>query len=292
MASVQAVAATPLPELGYWDMRGLAEPIRLLLAHLGIAYRDRRYHVGPPPAYDKSDWLDAKRSLGLAFPNLPYWIEPPTAADDGLRLTQTHAILNHLAETHGVVAADPRGRARAQQALESVRDWQYALFDITYLNMPGAGREPEPGVHTGVEPTQAARSSPRYDACRLEYVQGAMLAHARAFSAELERWGGPWIAGASLTAADFALFECVDQHLALHPSLFAPAPPVAALGTTEAPGSGADQQPAHAALGPLRLFHARVLALPGVAAYRAPGGAFRAEPLHNRYSQFHRGWIR
>ena len=33
----------------------------------------------------------------------------------------------------------------------------------------------------------------------------------------------------------------------------------------------------------------KVLALPGVAEYRADE-LFRGEPLHNRYSHYHRGW--
>ena len=40
-----------LPVLGYWDMRCLAEPIRLLLHHAGVSFLDRRYEAGPPPEY-------------------------------------------------------------------------------------------------------------------------------------------------------------------------------------------------------------------------------------------------
>jgi hypothetical protein len=40
----------------------------------------------------------------------------------------------------------------------------------------------------------------------------------------------------------------------------------------------------------LRAFLKRFDALPAIAAYRA-SPQFRAEPLHNRYSHFHRGWV-
>ena len=29
--------------LGYWDIRGLAQPVRFLLAHLGVEYEEKTY---------------------------------------------------------------------------------------------------------------------------------------------------------------------------------------------------------------------------------------------------------
>ena len=48
------------PALGYWDNRGIAEPIRLLLHYVGVEFDDVRFDVGPPPAYDKSDSTSMK----------------------------------------------------------------------------------------------------------------------------------------------------------------------------------------------------------------------------------------
>ena len=31
---------------------------------------------GPAPTFDRSAWMDVKFTLGLDFPNLPYYIEP------------------------------------------------------------------------------------------------------------------------------------------------------------------------------------------------------------------------
>ena len=94
---LQATSTATKPALGYWDNRGIAEPIRLLLQYVGVEFDDVRFDVGPPPAYDKSDWLLVKDHLGLSAPNLPYWIEP-----GGLRLPQSHAITLYLALKHGV----------------------------------------------------------------------------------------------------------------------------------------------------------------------------------------------
>lgn len=68
--------------LGYWNIRGLADPIRYLLHHVGADFEDKRYEVGPAPKFDESSWLNEKYKLGLDFPNLPYYI------DGNLKLTQ------------------------------------------------------------------------------------------------------------------------------------------------------------------------------------------------------------
>ena len=63
------------PVLCYWDIRGLAQPIRLLLVHTGTDFQDKMLSCGPAPGFDKSCWFDNKYSLGLDFPNLPYYME-------------------------------------------------------------------------------------------------------------------------------------------------------------------------------------------------------------------------
>ena len=78
------------PTLGYWDIRGLAEPIRYLLRYLGVDYEDRVYSAGPPPDFDDSAWTSGRHNLGLDFPNLPYFI------DNDLRLTESSAIIEYL----------------------------------------------------------------------------------------------------------------------------------------------------------------------------------------------------
>jgi glutathione S-transferase len=83
--------------LCYWDIRGLAQPIRLLLEYTGTQYEDKKLSCGPPPSFDKSCWLDNKFSLGLDFPNLPYYI------DGDVKLTQSNAILKHIGRKNNLV---------------------------------------------------------------------------------------------------------------------------------------------------------------------------------------------
>ncbi|XP_040854568.1 glutathione S-transferase Mu 7 isoform X10 [Ochotona curzoniae] len=55
--------------LGYWDIRGLAHAIRLLLEYTDTSYEEKRYTMGDAPDYDQSEWLSEKFKLDLDFPN-------------------------------------------------------------------------------------------------------------------------------------------------------------------------------------------------------------------------------
>ncbi|KAL4478045.1 hypothetical protein ABPG72_013484 [Tetrahymena utriculariae] len=74
--------------LGYWGFRGLAQPIRLLLAYLGIQYTNKAY-------YTPEEWFgNDKNELGLDFPNIPYLI------DGEIKLTESSAIPIYLIRKH------------------------------------------------------------------------------------------------------------------------------------------------------------------------------------------------
>lgn len=76
------------PVVGYWDIRGLAEYIRLLLAYAGVDFEDKRYKYGEGPSLEslRGEWLKEKFNLGLDFPNLPYYI------DSDVKLSQVRYI--------------------------------------------------------------------------------------------------------------------------------------------------------------------------------------------------------
>ena len=54
--------------VGYWDCRGLCEPIRFILIQAGVEFEDKRYK-------SKEEWAADKFSLGFEFPNMPYLID-------------------------------------------------------------------------------------------------------------------------------------------------------------------------------------------------------------------------
>jgi len=57
--------ASSIPVLSYWDIRGLAAPIRYALTYAGVEFEDKRYS-------NRDDWtLKDKPASDLDFPNLP-----------------------------------------------------------------------------------------------------------------------------------------------------------------------------------------------------------------------------
>ena len=74
-------------ELLYFDLPGLGEPIRLLLAHLGVAFEDRRFKA-------REEFLVLKPTLKFG--------QVPCLKLDGVELFQSSAILRALAQKFDV----------------------------------------------------------------------------------------------------------------------------------------------------------------------------------------------
>ena len=66
------------PTVGYWDIRGLAQPIRLLLTYLNIDFEDVRYR-------EPDAWFSKKFEMGFDFPNVSNILLCP--------MTQGHPLL-------------------------------------------------------------------------------------------------------------------------------------------------------------------------------------------------------
>lgn len=83
-------------KLGYWNIRGLVEPIRMLLKYAEVEVEEVFYEAGEGPEFDLSSWRDVKFTLGLEFPNLPYLM------DGDVKLTQTIPIMHYLSTKFGL----------------------------------------------------------------------------------------------------------------------------------------------------------------------------------------------
>ncbi|CAG7838274.1 unnamed protein product [Allacma fusca] len=84
------------PILGYWNIRGYAQATRFLLKYLKVDYEEKLYEFSPPPDY-KKDWRENHQfSLGLDFPNLPYWV------DGDVKMTESIPIFREVARKYGL----------------------------------------------------------------------------------------------------------------------------------------------------------------------------------------------
>ncbi|KAB1274742.1 Glutathione S-transferase Mu 1 [Camelus dromedarius] len=126
--------------LGYWDIRGLAHAIRLLLEYTGSDYEEKIYSMGDAPDYDRSQWLSEKFKLGLDFPNLPYLI------DGAHRLTQSNAILRYIARKHNLCGETEEEKIRVDvlenQAMDTRLDFARVCYNPDFEKLkPGFLKE-------------------------------------------------------------------------------------------------------------------------------------------------------
>jgi glutathione S-transferase len=113
----------------YWNIVGLVQPIRLLLAQADADYVDVRIEGGDASHVDyKQDWLRAKEKLStvLHFPNLPYMLD-----SNGVNLSQTDTILKYLARKYDLMGV-PGKEHVVDLALDELKDIEGALIQRAY----------------------------------------------------------------------------------------------------------------------------------------------------------------
>ncbi|NP_990421.1 glutathione S-transferase 2 [Gallus gallus] len=162
--------------LGYWDIRGLAHAIRLLLEYTETPYQERRYKAGPAPDFDPSDWTNEKEKLGLDFPNLPYLI------DGDVKLTQSNAILRYIARKHNMCGETEVEKQRVDVLENHLMDLRMAFARLCYS-------------------PDFEKLKPAY----LEQLPGKLR--------QLSRFLGSrsWFVGDKLTFVDFLAYDVLDQ---------------------------------------------------------------------------------
>ncbi|CAN7940737.1 unnamed protein product [Ixodes hexagonus] len=175
------------PVLGYWDIRGLAQALRNLLEYAGVEYEDKRYSFGTGPEWTRDEWLADKPSLGLDFPNLPYYL------DGDVKLTQSLAILRYLGRKHGLAPKDEKLQCRVDvvemQAFDILMSAGVLIYDPAYSD----------------------------DKRRQFLVDSAEKL--RQFEALLAK-DGPFVAGQEVTYVDFLLYETLQFIRVLGPNNF------------------------------------------------------------------------
>ncbi|KAG9328114.1 hypothetical protein JZ751_016329 [Albula glossodonta] len=115
-------------KLAYWDIRGLAQPIRLLLEYTGTKYEDKFYSCGEAPNYDKSCWFDEKHTLGMDFPNLPY------LEDGDRKIVQSNAIMRYIARKHNMCGESEDEKIRVDILENQAMDFRNGFVMLCYTD--------------------------------------------------------------------------------------------------------------------------------------------------------------
>merc|ERR1712045_242500 len=160
--------------------------IRLLLEYTETKYEDKMMRCGPAPDYDKTCWHSVKHTLGLDFPNLPYYV------DGDCKITQSNAIMRYIARKHDMLGKTEEERVRVDMMGEQSMDFRNGMVRLAY--------------------------NPNFDQMKGPYLE-ALPEKLDAFQNFLG--SKPWFAGDALTFVDFIMYELLDQHRELDKTLCA-----------------------------------------------------------------------
>ena len=117
VSSISTQTMAPIV-LGYWDIRGYAQPIRLLLAAAGADFVEELHKVGPAPEFSKAEWHALKVTLPFDFPNLPYLY------DGDVTITQSVAIQRYLARKFGLDGKTEQEKIRIDLVEQQLIDYR------------------------------------------------------------------------------------------------------------------------------------------------------------------------
>ncbi|XP_029292430.1 glutathione S-transferase Mu 3-like [Cottoperca gobio] len=167
--------------LAYWDIRGLAQPARLLLEYTGTKYEDKFYVCGEAPNFDKSSWVDDKSKLQMDFPNLPY------LEDGDKKIVQSNAIMRYIARKHSLCGETECEKVRVDILENQAMDFRNGFVRLCYSD---------------------------FDNMKPGYLQ-RLPDVLKTFSDFLG--DRKWFAGEKITFVDFIMYELLDQHRMFQP---------------------------------------------------------------------------
>ncbi|CAF1007658.1 unnamed protein product [Adineta steineri] len=171
--------------LGYWAIRGLAEPIRLALHYSNTPYTEKLYQQGEGPEFSLDEWFSVKQSQGLDFPNLPYLF------DGDLKMTQSRAILYYIGRKANLMGKTPTEEAHVMMLCEQAHDFRMKTAPVAY--------GPEGATKEG----------------RKNCVDTVISEELKKFDDYFGKHKTKFAVGDHPTVADFQLYEYIDANLAM-----------------------------------------------------------------------------
>jgi len=214
---VACATAQPSIELSYFDIRGLGEPIRLMLAALGLEWTELKYDsCGFICPKGVLDWPTAKRA-GIASGRLPFGQMP------ALKYIDDAAIDLHARECKDGNCPMKAGEQMGQFSI--VQSRTIARFLAQRHNFGGDDEVTElllDQIAGGVQDVRSRYGKVVYSeewASKLAEHEQFLSVWMPYFEALLERIRGPYFAGSKLTYADIYVFDMLDSNLRIFPTL-------------------------------------------------------------------------
>lgn len=174
------MASTDQLTLGYWNIRGFAEPSRLLLHYKKVSFSNKLYNFGDAPDYKREEWLNERNTLGLDFPNLPYLL------DGDLKLSQARTILSHLGRKFNLMGSNETETSLIELLIDQSNDLRQELNNVCYRAI-------------------------NFENVKKKFCDETLVAHLKLYEDFLTKKGKKWLISDTLTAADFQVFEYLDH---------------------------------------------------------------------------------
>lgn len=181
----------PRFETGYWDIRGLAAPIRMMCAYANADVEDKQYPLAVKEGggYDASAWFGVKPTYKEknSYINLPYVVDN----ESGLTITQSTSCYTYLGRKLNLMGSNEAELTAVEQTLAQCFDLRNDVIDLVY-------------------PFKAVKTAEDYAAALPTHLDGNAKTHYEKF----EGFFGdkPFLAAATITAGDFHVWEMLDQH--------------------------------------------------------------------------------
>ena len=175
-----------LIRIGYWDIRGLVEPIRMILHHNNVPYKFENFFMDPKMGKFHPSWQEGKLKLGLDFPNLPYYI------DKDVTISQSGAILKYVGKKYGLAGQTPQEEAKIDEIADVIKLELHYFFFLTC-----------------------------YSGDRFETMKEFAIAQARQVFKQFDVFLGDkeWLFGSDMKYPDFHLWSMLDAYLGRNDSV-------------------------------------------------------------------------
>ena len=191
--------------MGYWDIRGLGAPLRMLLAYSGVDH-ELVFHKET----EDSSWFEVKKPELLeknALANLPYL----EMAAEGLVVCESNVCLMYLQDSLGLSPKTDVAKLQSYALLSMYMCTRNDLVNRAYF---------EDVLTPPPCPTREA-----FDESMKALLAAGPFAK---YEASLGMSQTPFFCGDTPCACDFAIWEMLDQHTKLASDLCQP-PPLAEL---------------------------------------------------------------
>ena len=118
---------------GYWSIKGLGAPLRMMLCYAGVSFESLCYDVKMDAETGKLDarsWFSPKKSLKTSNPfiNLPYVVDESS----GLVVSQTNACFSYLGRKLGLWGTTQEEVVMCETLLSEIMDLRNAMTKYAY----------------------------------------------------------------------------------------------------------------------------------------------------------------